>query len=107
MPIFIKSKTVGKLSKQQIRRLIDEFEKAVFSTFKYSPLSEYDGCSNAPILTAEKRTHINVQINYISQMYASLYENCNSKPETDAAKFEYIDMVIKELLKNAGVTKID
>lgn len=107
LPIHIKSKTVGKLSKQQLRKLVDEFEKAVFSTFKYSILTKSAGCSNNSVSTAEKRTHINVQINFVQQMYASLYANCNAKPETDAAKFEYIDNVIKELLKNVGVTKMD
>lgn len=99
LPFFVKSKKVGKFSKQQIKQLIDKFEKVGFSTFKYSILSIYDGCSNESVVTAEKRTHINVQINYISQMYASLYENCNAKIETDAAKFEYIANEIEKLLK--------
>ncbi|MGI8494767.1 MAG: hypothetical protein ACR2L1_05575 [Pyrinomonadaceae bacterium] len=107
LPIRIKSKTVGKLSKPQLRQLVDEFEKTVFSTFKYSPLTKYAGCSNDSVPTAEKRTHISVQINRVQQMYASLYANCNPKPETDAAKFEYISVVIKELLKNAGIAKIN
>ncbi len=103
----LKTKTVGKLSKAQIKELMDEFEKAVFSTFKYSPLTKYSGCRNEAGLNEHKRTHINVQINHVAQMYASLYENCNPKPETDAAKFEYINMVIKELLKNAGAANIN
>jgi len=107
LPVFIKSKIVGKLSKQQLIQLIDEFEKIGFSTFKYSPLSKYAGCSNEPILTAEKRTHINVQINHNRQMYASLYENCNPKPETDAAKFEYMANEIEKLLKTIKAIKIN
>ena len=105
LPVFIKSKTVGKLSKQQLKQLINEFEKAVFSTFKYSILTKYNGCSNEPLSTSEKRTHINVQINHIAQMYASLYENCNAKPETDAAKFEYMANEIEKLLKNIKTKK--
>lgn len=107
LPVFIKSKKVGKLSKPQIRQLINEFEKAVFSTFKYSTLSKYDGCSNEPDATTEKRAHINVQINHISQMYASLYENCNPNPETDAAKFEYMANEIEKLLKTIKTIKMN
>ncbi len=105
VPRFDKSKTVGKVSKQQLRQLIDEFEKIGFSTFRYSILSKYDGCSNEPVSTLEKRTHISVQISYAHQMYASLYENCTSKPETNAAKFEYMNEVITKLLKDIGVAK--
>ena len=98
-------KTVGKVSKQGLRQLMDEFEKVGFSTFRYSTLSKYDGCSNAPPSTGEKRIHISVQINRAAQMYASLYENCDPKPETDAAKFEYINTVIKNILKTAGINR--
>jgi hypothetical protein len=38
-------------------------------------------------------------------MYASLYENCNPKPETDAAKFEYATEIIKKVLKDNNVIK--
>lgn len=99
LPVFVKSEKVGKLSKQQLIQLIDEFEKVGFSTFKYSPLSKYAGCLNEPILNEEKRKHINVQINHITQMFASLYEDCNPEPETDAAKFEFIANEIEKLLK--------
>lgn len=84
---------------------MDEFEKAVFSTFKYSTLTKYGCCANEAGLNDAKRTHINVQINHISQMYASLYENCNPLPETDAAKFEYMNEVISSLLKKLGAIK--
>jgi hypothetical protein len=100
-----KTKTVGKLTRQQLTQLIDEFEKIGFSTFRYSILSKYDGCLNEPVSAAEKRTHISVQINYAHQMYASLYENCNPKLETNSAKFEYMNEVITKLLKNIHVTK--
>jgi hypothetical protein len=100
-----KSKTVGILSKPQLLQLIDEFEKGVFSTFKYSPLSKYSGCANEPNSPTEKRTHIAVQINRASQMYASSYENCNPAPETDAAKFEYINNVLRKLLKNFSIVE--
>lgn len=101
----LKTKTVGKLSKQQLKQIMDEFEKAVFSTFKYSKLTQYSGCANEAGLNDAKRTHINVQINHVSQMYASLYENCNPSPETDAAKFEYINEVLTRLLKNYDALK--
>ncbi len=96
----LKTKTVGKLSKIQIKELMDEFEKAVFSTFRYSLLTKYSGCINEAGLNEHKRAHINVQMNHIAQMYASLYKDCKPKPETDAAKFEYINTVIKKLLKD-------
>lgn len=99
----LKTKTVGKLSKQQLKELMNEFEKAVFSTFKYSVLTKYAGCANEAALNEHKRTHINVQINHIAQMYGSLYKDCNPLPETDAAKFEYINEIIINLLKNIGV----
>ncbi len=101
-----KSKTVGKVSKQQLRELMDEFEKGVFSTFKYSPLSRNSGCSNAPApLPTGKTRHVNIQINRVAQMYASLYENCRPQPETDAAKFEYAADAIEKLLKSVGAMK--
>lgn len=94
-----KTKTIGKFSKQQMTQLMEEFEKAIFSTFKYSILTKSSGCSNEAALNEHKRTHINVQINYVSQMYASLYKDCNPLLETDAAKFEYISGVIERLLE--------
>jgi hypothetical protein len=101
-----KSKNVGEASKQQLKTLIDEFEKAVFSTFKYSPLTRESGCSNAPEpLPTGKTRHVNVQINRVAQMYASLYENCRSQPETNAAKFEYAADAIEKLLKSVGAMK--
>lgn len=102
LPVFVKNRIVGKISKKQLRQLLDEFEKGLFSTFKYSILTKYAGCANDAGLNESKRTHIQVRINHIGQMYASLYKNCNPLPKTDAAKFEYINMIIKELLKNAG-----
>lgn len=99
-PYPLKTKTVGRLSKRQLKELTDEFEKAVFSTFKYSPLSRYNGCANEAALNEHKRTHINVQINHVMQMYASLYADCNPLPGSDAAKFEYIKGVIERLLEN-------
>ncbi len=84
---------------------MNEFEKAVFSTFKYSILTKYAGCANEAGLNEPKRTHINVQINHISQMYASLYANCSPLSETDAAKFEYAASTIENLLKNVGAVK--
>lgn len=101
----LKTKTAGKLSKQQLKELINEFENAVFSTFKYNPLTKYSGCSNEAGLNEHKRTQINVQINHVSQMYASLYANCRPMPETDAAKFEYAASAIENLLKNIGAVK--
>jgi hypothetical protein len=82
-PYPLKTKTVGRLSKQQLKELMNEFEKAVFSTFKYSILTKYAGCANEAALNEHKRTHINVQINHIAQMYGSLYKDCNPLPETD------------------------
>lgn len=105
--ISVKSKKVGKLSKQQIKQLIDEFEKVGFSTFTYSTLTKYAGCLNESASTPEKRKHINVQINYVSQMYASLFNNCNPKPETDAAKFEYMANEIEKLLKTFKTIKMN
>ncbi|MEP6849985.1 MAG: hypothetical protein ABI999_14095 [Acidobacteriota bacterium] len=104
-PRFSGPRSVGKLTQQGLSQLIEEFEKVGFSTFGHSTLSQDDGCSNAPPSTGEKRIHINVQINRVAQMYASLYENCDPKPETSAAKFEYINTVIKNMLDTAGVKR--
>lgn len=101
----LKTRTVGKLSKQQLKELMNEFENAVFSTFRYNPLTKYSGCSNEAGLNEHKRTQINVQINHIGQMYASLYVNCSPMPETDAAKFEYAANAIENLLKSVGAIK--
>lgn len=101
----LKTKTVGKLSKEQLGQLMEEFENAVFSTFKYNPLAKSSGCSNEAGLNEHKRTHINIQINRVSQMYASLYASCNPMPETDAAKFEYAAAAIEKFLKNVGALK--
>lgn len=103
LPVFIKNRTVAKISKRRLRQLLDEFEKDVFSTFKYSILTKYAGCANEASANESKRTHILVQINHIAQMYASLYKDCNPLPETDAAKFEYMNEVITNLLKDIGV----
>ncbi len=106
LPIFDKSKTVGKISRQQLIQLIDEFEKTGFSAFKYSPLTKYDGCSIEPLTPNGKRKHIFVQINH-KEMYASLYGNCNANSETNASKFEYMTDVIERLLKSIGAMKIN
>ena len=103
VPRFDRSKTVGKISKKQLRQLIDEFENVGFSAFRYSTLEKYDGCSNGPASPAEKRTHINVQIDRMAQMYASLYQNCDPIADSAAAKFEYMANVLEKLLK--GVIK--
>jgi len=96
----LKTRTVGKLSKLQLRELMNEFEKANFSTFRYSILTKYAGCANEAGLNEPKRTQINVQINHIAQMYASLYKDCEPLPGSDAAKFEYIKGVLERLLEN-------
>jgi hypothetical protein len=98
LPVLVKTKKVGKLSQKQVKKLINEFENIVFSGFRYSKLDKFSGCSNEPNSNLEKRKSINVQINYVSQMYASLYENCNAKLETEAAKFEYIVSKLEEIL---------
>ncbi len=105
LPVFIKNRTVGKISKRRLRQLLDEFEKDVFSTFKYSILTKYAGCANEAGLNESKRTHIHVQINHIGQIYASLYKDCNPLPETDAANFEYMNKFLTALFKETGVIK--
>jgi len=97
-----RTKTIGDVSRQQIRQLIDEFEKAAFSGFIHSELASYDGCSNPPDPENEKRTSIGVKINR-TFMFASLYQNCGPKPDTDAAKFEYMNQVIQRLLRSVGI----
>jgi hypothetical protein len=99
LPVFVKTKTAGKLSKQQLIKLIGEFEEIGFSTFQYSTLTKYSGCANEPGPDPMKSVHINVQINQISQMYASLYENCAPRPETEAATFERAATVVENLIK--------
>lgn len=106
LSVFEKSKTIGKVSMQQLIQLIGEFEKIGFSAFKYSPLTKYDGCSIEPVTANGKRKHISVQINR-KEMYASLYENCGANSETNASKFEYMTNVIEKLLKNIGAVKIN
>jgi len=105
LPVFVKKKTVGKISKKRLRQLLDEFEKGLFSTFKYSILTKYAGCANDAGLNESKRTHIHVKINHIAQMYASLYKYCNPLPETEAAKFEDMNRVLTALFKELGVVK--
>lgn len=105
LSVFVKRKTVGKISKKRLRQLLDEFEKDVFSTFKYSILTKYAGCANEAWSNESKRTHIHVQINHVRQMYASLYKDCNPLPETDAAKFEDMNRVLTALFKELGVVK--
>jgi hypothetical protein len=104
-PFSMKNKKVGKISQKKVKELIAEFEQVSFSVFRFSNLSKYDGCLNEPVSNQEKRKHINVQINYIRQMYASLYENCNAKSETNAAKFEYMADVIEKILRSVGTIK--
>ncbi|HRH40643.1 MAG TPA: hypothetical protein PKY82_03290 [Pyrinomonadaceae bacterium] len=104
-PFSMKVEKAGKISQKKVKQLIEEFEQVGFSVFRFSNLSKYDGCLNEPVSNQEKRKHINVQINYILQMYASLYENCNAKAETNAAKFEYMANVIENLLKEVGTIK--
>ena len=99
----LKTKTVGKLSKAQIKKLMDEFEKAIFSTFKYSILTKHAGCQNEAGLNEHKRTQIQVQINHIAQMYGTLYKDCNPLPDSDAAKFEYMIEVLTKMLNDVGV----
>jgi hypothetical protein len=101
LPYLKESKKIGKLSKQQLRQLLDEFEKVNFSTFLYSILEKYDGCSNDPSSAGSTRKSINVQINDVSQMFASLYDNCKSTPETNAAIFESITKTLEETLRTA------
>jgi hypothetical protein len=103
VPYFTKTRAVAKVSRKQVRYLIDEFEKIGFSGFRFSNLAKYDGCSNPPDPNAEKRTNISVTINRVHQMYASLYQNCGPVRDTDAAKFEYMDKVIQNLLRSVGV----
>lgn len=105
LPVFVKNKTVGKLSNKRLRQLLDEFEKGLFSTFKYSILTKYAGCANDAGLNESKRTHIQVVINHIGQMYASLYKDCNPLPETEAARFENMNRVLTTLFKELGVVK--
>lgn len=101
-PFSMKVKKVGKISEKEVKKLIDEFEKVNFSTFTFSELSE-NLCLNESNLNLEKRKSINVQINRVHQMFASLYENCDPKPNTEAAKFEYTANVIEKILRGAGV----
>jgi hypothetical protein len=98
--VFLKSKKVGKITKTRLRQLLDEFEKNVFSTFRFSILSKESGCANPP---TDKRDHISVQINRISQIYASLYENCVPAPETEAAKFESVNVALTKLFKDLSI----
>ncbi len=105
LPVFIKSKTVGKISKLKLRELLDEFEKDVFSMFKYSILTKYAGCANDAGANESKRKHIHLQINRVLQIYGSLYKDCNPLPETDAARFEYMDKVLTDLFKDSGIFK--
>ena len=99
LPVFERSKTVGKLSKRPLTELIGEFEKIGFSTFQYSTLDKYSGCTNEPSPGPEKRLHISVRINQAAQIYGSLYENCAPQPETEAATFERAVSTIENLIK--------
>ncbi|MGI8642198.1 MAG: hypothetical protein ACR2MG_19885 [Pyrinomonadaceae bacterium] len=99
-----KSELKDKLSKEQIKELISEFEKINFSAFTYKVLNHLDGCSNEVVTNHITTKHISIHINN-KNMYASVYENCNAKTGTDAAKFEYIFAKIGEMLKNVKITR--
>ena len=94
-----------KFQRDDSDNLLDEFEKGLFSTFKYSILTKYAGCANDAGINELKRTHIQVRINHIGQMYASLYKDCNPLPETDAAKFENMNRILTALFKELIVIK--
>lgn len=103
-PKYINKKSVGRLSRRRIKQLINSLESATFSTFRFSELEKNDGCTNAP-QPIENRTHIGVQINRVMQMYASLYDSCDARPDTGAAKFEQADLAIQKLLRKEGILR--
>jgi hypothetical protein len=102
-PIFLETKTVGRLSRRQIQVLINALEQANFSRFRYSQLAKYDGCSNDSSSNPEKRTHIHIQINRVQQMYASLYSDCQMIPGTPADTFKQADLAVRNALAAAGI----
>lgn len=102
-PTHIKTITVGRLSNNQIRGLLDALEAANFSIFVYSTLTKNDGCTSEPHLGAERRSHINVQINHVQQMYASLYDPCLPEPQTLASFFEQASNAVRDLMASVRV----
>jgi hypothetical protein len=101
-----KSKLKNKLSKQELKQLLSEFEKIGFSAFRYTILDNSHGCTNENISTHGMTKHISIQINN-RNMYASTDKDCNAKPGTAAAKFEYALARIEETLKNVKAAKIN
>lgn len=104
--IMKKPKLKERISKKQLEQLIFEFEKIGFSAFALKALDNQDGCTNKFFSTHGRTNFISVQINH-RNMYASIDANCNPKPESNAAKFEYMVVKIEEILKNVKVTKIN
>ncbi|MEO5860220.1 MAG: hypothetical protein ABIR33_14885 [Pyrinomonadaceae bacterium] len=102
-PIFLNTKTVGRLSAEQMARLINALEAAGFSRFRFSKLAKDDGCANDSKSNPESRTQINVQINRVQQMYASLYSECQVIPGTAADTFEQTDRAVRKALAAAGI----
>jgi len=96
-----RSKTTGRLSKEQMVRLINEFESVAFSIFFQSTeMNKYYGCTNDPPPGPRKADAIGVRI-YGGHIWASLYMGCGAQPQTEAARFEQIQTVIESLLKEA------
>jgi hypothetical protein len=96
--------TVRRLSANQIRELLGALENAGFSKFRYSTLSKHDGCTNDSPPNLGKRTHINIQINRVAQMYSSLYSDCQVIPGTPADTFEQADLAVRKTLAAAGIS---
>ena len=95
-----------KISENDLKQLIAEFEKIGFSAFKYSQLGSQNGCTNENLTSdGGESKYISVQING-KNMYASTYKGCQGKPESDAAKFEFMVTKLEELLKNVRAVQI-
>lgn len=101
-----KPKLKDKLSKKQLEQIISEFEKIGFSAFRNRTLDSQYGCSNENLSTHGGTRYISININN-TNMSVSIYDGCDAKPGTDAAKVEYIVAKIEEMLKTVKAVKMD
>jgi hypothetical protein len=94
-------KPVGKVPNATIRKLMDEFERAGFSTFQTSKRFQFP-CTNILSSRGDPITSISVQINTHNHFNASVYHSCDSQPDPNLDRFESLEKVLRELLKSVG-----
>ncbi len=98
-----KPKLKDNLSKEQLKNLISEFEKAKFFNFTNNMLNNQDGCTNENVSSDPQTMSISIQINGKNKQVFS-YAECNGSATSNAAKFIILGKKISEALKNVKAT---